>query len=69
MTILDLPGRCLSVEDAAKYLDLSRQTLDNWRPAGKGPPYVRLGARVAYRLQDLDAWLEALRVTPADLTR
>jgi len=63
-SVLHLPGRCLSADEAAQYLNLSRQTLDNWRPAGKGPPYCRLEGRVVYRLNDLDAWLESRREEP-----
>jgi hypothetical protein len=27
---------------------LSNQTLANWRHAGKGPPFIRVGARILY---------------------
>lgn len=52
-----LPPNYISVQEAAKYLCLSRITLDNWRAAGKGPPYARLGRRVVYRLDCLNAWV------------
>jgi hypothetical protein len=32
-------------------------TLANWRSAGKGPPYVKLGGRVYYRRGDLEHWI------------
>ncbi len=35
---------------------VSRRTLQRWRQEGKGPPYVKLGRRVAYRLADIEAW-------------
>ena len=46
---------------AAELLGVQPQTLRRWRCVGGGPPYVRLGrgpgARVAYRLSDLNEWL------------
>jgi predicted DNA-binding transcriptional regulator AlpA len=58
-----LPTSLLSTATAAAYLGFQPQTLRKWRVSGEGPPYIRLGdsprARVAYRLADLDAWLEA----------
>ena len=39
---------------------LDYQTLANWRSQGKGPRYVKAGARrVLYRRTDLDKWMEA----------
>ena len=42
---------------AADLLGLKPQTLRKWRVTGGGPPYVRLGGRVAYRRADVDAWI------------
>jgi hypothetical protein len=33
---------------------LSARTLQRWRRAGSGPPFLRLGRRVAYRLSDIE---------------
>jgi hypothetical protein len=33
-------------------------TLANWRGCGRGPRYVRLGRRVVYRIEDLEAYLD-----------
>lgn len=39
---------------------LDYQTLANWRSQGKGPRYVKAGARrVLYRRADLDKWMDA----------
>lgn len=35
---------------------LSHQTLANWRHAGKGPPFIRVGARVLYPLEGVHAF-------------
>jgi hypothetical protein len=45
---------------AADYLGLSPATLETLRIRGGGPPFSKLGRRVVYRREDLDAWL-ALR--------
>jgi len=42
---------------AAKYLTLSKQTLDWWRCQGRGPKYLKVGRAVCYRRTDLDEWL------------
>lgn len=47
----------MSPETAAKYLDVSINTLSDWRTKGTGPAFKRLGPRlVRYRRQDLDEW-------------
>lgn len=41
-------------ELAARW-KLSPQTLANWRHAGKGPPFIRVGARVLYPYKGVTA--------------
>ena len=40
-------------------------TMAHWRSEGKGPCYVKVGAKVAYRGGDLNSWLESRTVQPA----
>ena len=40
-------------------------TLAHWRSEGRGPAFIKIGSRVAYRGADLNAWLEARTVSPA----
>jgi len=54
----------LTETQAAKRLGLSVKTLQSWRYRRLGPPYIRLGGAVRYVPADLDAWIEAGRVTP-----
>ena len=42
--------------EAARLLKLSPRTLENWRIAGKGPSYRKLGGSVRYALADLEAF-------------
>jgi len=53
----DLPI-ILTPMEAAKLLHLSVSTLAKMRLDGRGPRYVKLGHRVAYRQGDLLEWLE-----------
>ena len=44
-------------------------TLAHWRSEGRGPAYIKLGSRVAYRGSDLNQWVEAQTVRPTDTHR
>lgn len=45
-------------EEAATYLGCSSKTLATWRSTGRHAlPFIKVGARVRYRRQDLDQWL------------
>src|ERR1035437_1476622 len=50
----------LTAKDAARYLGLAPQTLAKMRLDGSSPPYFKVGRRVLYSPEELDAWL-ALR--------
>jgi len=43
---------------------IRRKTWQNWRSAGSGPPYFKIGARCLYRRGDVEAWLAARRIEP-----
>jgi len=49
--------RMLIAEDAAAYLGLATQTLAKLRLSGDSPPYFKVGRRVLYERDELDAWL------------
>jgi predicted site-specific integrase-resolvase len=46
--------RHLNQEQLAERLGVSQRTLEGWRSRGKGPVYLRLGGRVAYRVIDIE---------------
>ncbi|QGM99889.1 helix-turn-helix transcriptional regulator [Methylocystis parvus] len=52
----ELPPRYLRTPEAARFLGLSGRTLEKHRTYGTGPLYSKLGGRVVYRLDDLQAW-------------
>ena len=42
------------------------QTLAHWRSEGRGPAYVKIGAKVFYTGRDLNAWIESRKVHPGE---
>lgn len=47
---------------------ISPRTLERWRTKRKGPRYLRLGGRIVYRLEDIEAYeRNSLRLTEGDL--
>ena len=48
---------------AARDLDIIRRTLEKWEFVGDGSPFIAVGGRRLYDLNDLDAYLEACRPT------
>ena len=48
---------------AAAIVGLSRATLETMRSRGSGPPYVKLGRAVRYRVADLRRWRDARLVS------
>ena len=59
--------RMLIAEDAAEYLGLATQTLAKMRWSGDSPPFFKVGRRVLYERDELDAWLaERKRTSTSD---
>ena len=53
-----LPPRFLRTPEAARFLSLSGRTLEKHRIYGTGPKYRKIGGRVVYALDDLQAWAD-----------
>ncbi|RUV55963.1 DNA-binding protein [Mesorhizobium sp. M5C.F.Ca.IN.020.14.1.1] len=53
-----MPPRFLRTPEAARFLGLSDRTLEKHRTYGTGPAYRKLGGRVVYALEDLQAWAD-----------
>ena len=53
----------LTVAEAASYLGIKTQTLNNWRSMQKGPNYIKYSSRaVRYSINDLDEFIQCHRV-------
>jgi hypothetical protein len=46
----------LTSKELATRWRLSEQTLANWRHGSKGPPFIRIGARVLYPVEGINAY-------------
>lgn len=51
-----LPPRLLRTKEAARFLGISIRTLEKHRTYGTGPTYRKIGGRVLYAVEDLQAW-------------
>jgi hypothetical protein len=51
-----LPPRLLRTPEAARFLGISIRTLEKHRTYGTGPVYRKIGGRVVYAVEDLQAW-------------
>jgi len=48
----------LNEHDVARITALSVASVRRWRLLGIGPKYIKIGAAVRYRAEDLRTWLE-----------
>jgi hypothetical protein len=55
----DLFAGMISEKELAARLDRTPRMVQNWRYAGVGPPFVQIGRKVLYRLDDVRKWLAA----------
>lgn len=51
--------RFFNTPEAARLLKISCRTLEKYRCKGTGPVFLKIGGRVIYAQEDLDAWLAA----------
>ena len=51
-----LSQRYVRTNEAAAFLSLSGRTLEKHRCTGTGPVFRKLGGRVVYAIEDLEAW-------------
>lgn len=45
-----------NVYDLSKRWKLAPKTLDRWRQRGVGPRFLKIGGRVIYRKEDIEAY-------------
>lgn len=48
----------LNEHDVARITALSVASVRRWRLLGIGPKYIKIGAAVRYRYEDIVAWLQ-----------
>jgi len=47
---------CLNQTELAARWKISPRTLERWRWVGEGPQYLKIGGRVIYRIEDVEAF-------------
>lgn len=60
----------LDTKAVGRIIGVAEITLRKWRMGGFGPPFIKLGSNVRYRLSDVDHWLStrvAASTSAADL--
>lgn len=58
--------RLLTGDEVAAALGVEAKSLAAMRYRGHGPAFVKIGARVMYRIRDVEAYLEAQTFTRTD---
>jgi predicted site-specific integrase-resolvase len=48
--------RHLNQTELAARWNISHRTLERWRWTGEGPQYIKIGGRVVYRQEDVEAF-------------
>ena len=61
-----LPQSLLNTQETAEYLNSSISFLTDLRTKDAGPPYLRIQSAIRYRRSDIEAWLLAHQVKPAN---
>jgi hypothetical protein len=55
------PVRHFHQVDLSRRWNLSPRTLERWRWLKQGPAFLKIGGRVVYRLEDIEAYERAQR--------
>ena len=53
-----IAARYVRTHEAARLLGISPRTLEKYRCHGSGPTFRKLGGRVVYAIDDLEAWAD-----------
>jgi len=60
----------INEEGAAKLLTIKPKTLQAWRVNGGGPPFIKIGRSVRYRMKDLEEFMNGgIRRSTSEYTR
>jgi predicted DNA-binding transcriptional regulator AlpA len=59
MAIPNTLEELLTERDVARITGLSVASIRRWRLLRQGPRFIKLGAAVRYKPEDLSAWLES----------
>ncbi|MCW5718670.1 MAG: helix-turn-helix domain-containing protein [Bauldia sp.] len=51
---MDTPVRHLDQKQLARRWAMSPRTLERWRWLQEGPPFLKLGGKILYRVEDIE---------------
>lgn len=60
-TAQDNPPRLVNEKEVAELLRVSVASIRRWRLLKRGPTFIKVGAAVRYKSEDLNEWLESRR--------
>lgn len=60
-----MPQTHFNQADLAARLNISPRTLERWRWTDEGPAFLKIGGRVVYLLEDVEAFEQARRCESA----
>jgi len=55
----------LTISEVAELVRAPLETVRYWRHIGKGPKSFKVGRRVLYAVEDVDAWIAQAKVNTA----
>lgn len=64
-----MPVRHMHQAELARRWSISPRTLERWRYLNQGPAFLKLGGRILYRLEDVEAFEAAQARHPAAPTK
>jgi len=64
-----VPVRHMHQAELARRWNISPRTLERWRYLNQGPAFLKLGGRILYRLEDVEAFEAAQARDPAALAK
>lgn len=67
--LLEARSRTIDAAEAGERLGLSPRTLANLRSRRTGPPYLKVGGRIRYRLPEIAEYLDNLVQVPGAVTQ
>lgn len=59
-----MDSQLLDIRQVADRCGVHPQTIHQMRYRGDGPPAVRIGRKLKFRPEDIEAWIESRRETP-----
>jgi excisionase family DNA binding protein len=57
-TYAEAASKLLTAAEVSEHLRVPIATLYVWRHRSEGPPAIKVGRHLRYRVRDLEAWLE-----------